>query len=236
MNPPTDTNPGWPDPTEWVNRLKAMLDERGSDYLAATAQRGKNPGSYTDDGLPVEAACTLHAFGIVSAINRALFELPSFKGHPAMAALNDLTVALYELAAGGSPVLLKRGEPLFEGAQFGHDSFVGHIALSLRLLKVGCNFSDTAARKTVAEILARNGIRGRKGGPLSASTLQDWQDKYNGFAADHPVREAMELRWQSWTSLPEWGAGPTIEGATAWIELLARKPEFANKALPAGVR
>lgn len=236
MNPPKDTSPGWPDPTEWVNRLRAMLDERGADYLAATAQRAKNPDSYTEDGYPIEAACTLEVYGIVSAITRALHELPSFKRHSAMAALNDLTFALYELAAGGSPLLLKRGEPLFKGAQFGHDSVIGNVALSLRLLKLGCKFSDAAARKTVAEILARHGFRGKKGGPLSASTLQDWQDKYNGFAADHPVREAIEYRWQEWTSSPEWGAGVTIEGATAWIELLAQKPEFANKVRTSGLR
>ena len=31
------TNPGWPDPADWINRLRTKLDDGGGRYIALTA-------------------------------------------------------------------------------------------------------------------------------------------------------------------------------------------------------
>ena len=224
------TNPGWPDPTEWLNRLEAESRERAVSYLSATAQRNREPGSYTDDEVLIESACTIQAAGVLSSIAKSLDELTAFKEHPATTVLNDLIVALHDLAFGGTPALLQRGERRNDVAPIGQDTVIGYVALSVRLLKVGYGFTDASARSKVAELMARGGLHGRKGSAISASTLQDWQDTYAELPAEHPVRESIERQWNELTSDPDWKHGWDLSAALLWIESLAGKPEFQNKA------
>lgn len=229
------TNPGWPDPTDWVNRLKAKLDARGNGYLELTAARNRNPGSYTDGEESIEAACTLQVGGIVASIMTALCEFPAFEEHPSIVALNDLVLALTELANGGSPILLKRltsdehgpPEPLHD---LGVEVVIGYAVLCLRLLKKGCDYSDIRARTALAEVFARHGYRGIKGGPLSASTLQSWQRRYERFTADNLARESIEQLWSEWTSEPGWRSNMTTKTVMAYIEKVASAPALRNKA------
>jgi hypothetical protein len=225
------TNPGWPDPTDWLNRLGEQSRERAVSYLEATGQRNREPGSYTDDEFLIESACTIHAAGVLSSISKSLCELPSFKDHPATAVLNDLIVALHDLAAGGMPALLQRGQRRGDITPMGQNTVIGYAALSVRLLKDGHGFTDAAARSKVAEVMAKHGIRGRKGLALSASTLQDWQDAYAKLPAEHPVRETIELHWSEWTSDPSWKERRDLSAALSWIEKLSKRPEFQNKAI-----
>jgi len=224
------TSPGWPDPTDWLNRFEAESRERAVSYLAATAQRNREPGSYTDAEFLIESACTIHAAGVLSSIAKSLYELPTFKDHPARTVLNDLIVALHDLAAGGTPALLQRGQLRSDVAPIGQDTVIGYIVLSVRLLKDGHGLTDAAARSKVAEVMAKRGIRGRKGFALSASTLQDWQDAYAELPPEHPVRESIERRWSEWTSDPRWQEGRDLPAALNWIEKLSERPEFQNKA------
>lgn len=224
------TAPGWPDPTDWIKRLDSETRELGNCYLAATAQRHREPASYTEGEVLIEAACTLHAADVLSTIAKSLLELPTFKDHPATTVLNDLVVALHDLAVGGTPALLQRGEKRDEVAPLGSDPVIGFAVLSIRLLRVGHDFSDARARNKVAEIFAKHGFRGRKGRLLTASTLQDWQLAYSTWAADHPVRRAVERLWDEWTSSPDWQQGRDLSQAIRWIELAASKPSLQNKA------
>ena len=224
------TSPGWPDPTDWVNRLETATRERAENYLAAAKQRNREPGSYTDDGILIETDCTLQATAVLSAVASALYEFPIFKNHPATTALNDLVFALHDLATGGSPSLLQRGERQEDVGPLGHLTLVGYAALSVRLLREGYNFSDSAARDEVAKRFAKSGTRGRKKGALSASTLQDWQDKYERLPIGHPVRDAMERHWSNWTGDPGWREGRTLQKAFDWIDKLASEPGLINKA------
>ena len=223
------TSPGWPDLTEWLNRLDAELRERAVGYLSATAQRNGEPGSYTDDEVLIESACTLHAAGVLSSIAKSFYELPTFKDHPATKVLNDLVIALHDVAVGGTPALLQRGERRDDVAPIGQDTVIGYMALSVRLLREGHGFTDAAARAKVAELMARHGFKGRKGSPLSASTIQDWQDAYAALPAEHPVRLSIERHWNEWTSNPDWHRGHNLSAALSWIEKLAKRPEFQNK-------
>ncbi|NBU85175.1 MAG: hypothetical protein EBS21_11480 [Sphingomonadaceae bacterium] len=224
------TSPSWPDPTEWLKRLDDVSRERAVGYLSATDQRNRKPGSYTDNEVLIESACTLHAAGVLSSIATALHELPAFKDHPATVVLNDIVIALHDLAVGGAPALLQRGERRSDIAPIGQDTVIGYMALSVRLLREGHDFTDAAARAKVAELMAKHGFRGRKGDILSASTLQDWQDAYAEMPAEHPVRVAIERRWSEWTSNPDWQCGHNLSAALNWIEKLAERPEFQNKS------
>lgn len=224
------TGAGWPEPTDWVKRLQAICDERGERYLAATGQRNREPGSYTDNDLRIETLCLLEAAGVLSAVASALNELPAFRDNPATVALNDLTIALNDLAAGGAPVLLQRGERQSEAAPVEPDIIIAYATLSVRLLKTVHSFTDRAARREVAAILAKSGVRGRKGSLLSASTLQDWQDTYAEFPADHPAKVAIERKWGEWIAHPDWQSGQSLKASKAWIAELASRPIFRNKA------
>ncbi|MFM5892980.1 MAG: hypothetical protein ACKOQM_00890 [Novosphingobium sp.] len=144
--------------------------------------------------------------------------------------MNDLVFALHDLATGGAPSLLKRGERRPDVLPISHLTVVGYASLSLRLLKVGYDYTDAAARKEVAKVFSANGIRGRKGGLLSASTLQDWQNKFDGLPRDDVVRQSIERHWSLWTSDPEWQTGRKLPLALKWIEQLAKQPDLRNKA------
>lgn len=224
------TNPSWPDPSQWLSRLEAESRERAASYLTATAQRNRVANSYTDDEVLIETACTIHAAGVLSTIAKSLQELPTFKDHPATTVLSDLVIALHDLAAGGTPALLQRGKSTNGVAPVGQHTVVGYVALSVRLLKEGHGFTDAAARSKVAELMAKGGLRGRKGGPISASTLQDWQDEYAALPAEHPVRESIERHWTEMTTNSAWDGGHDISAALAWIEQLAGRPGFQNLA------
>ena len=156
------TTPGWSDPTDWINRLDTESRVRAEIYLAVTAQRNRQPGSYTDDGMQIEAACTVHASAVLSSIATALNEIPVFKKHPASTVLNDLVLALNDLALGDFPVLLRRGARRDDSMPVGQETVVGYVTLCLRLLRDGHGFSDAKARSEVAKILAKHGWLGRK--------------------------------------------------------------------------
>ena len=111
----------------------------------------------------------------------------------------------------------------------GHDTVGGYVTLSVRLLREGYGYSDAAARSQVAKIFAKSGWLGRKGDALSASTLQDWQDRYAGLPTDHPVREGIERLWDEWTGGPNWLSGRDISAAISWVEKIAASPELRNK-------
>ena len=224
------TSLGWPDPTEWVNRLEAEARTRADIYLTVTEQRNRQPGSYTEDGMEIEAACTLHASAVLSSISKALAEFPAFTKHPATTALNDLVFALHDLALGESPALLRRGGRRRDAMPVGHETVGGYVTLSVRLLKEGHGYSDAAARSKVAKIFAKSGWLGRKGNVLSASTLQDWQDRYAGLPTDHPVREGIERLWDKWKGDPNWLIGRDLAAAISWVEAIAASPELQNKA------
>jgi hypothetical protein len=224
------TSPGWPDPADWLKRLEAVCRERAESYLKATAQRNHEPGSYSEAGVLIETVCLLEATGVLSALASALHELPTFRDNPANVAFNDLTIALHDLAVGGSPALLQRGERNRDRPPVEADTVIAYATLSVRLLKEGHDFTDSAARRCVAEIMAKHGIRGRKGGPLSASTLQDWQDTYAAWPVDHPAREAIERKWGEWTGNPGWMTGRDLNTSISWITKLVEQPIFQNKA------
>ena len=233
MNKFKTTNPGWPDPADWLKRLEAVCGERAEDYLNATAQRNREPGSYSQTGVLIETVCLLQATGVLSALASALHELPSFRDNPATVALNDLTIALHDFAVGGSPALLQRGERIDGTGPVETDTVIAYATLSVRLLKEGHGLTDSAARRQVAEIMAKHGVRGRKGGPLSASTLQDWQDTYAAWRPDHPARQAIERKWREWTGNPDWITGRDLNTSISWITKLVEQPILLNKAVRA---
>src|SRR5690349_2992990 len=133
MNMRKMTNPGWPDPADWLNRLEAVCRERAQGYLEATAQRNREPGSYSEAGVLIETVCLLQATGVLSALASALHELPTFRDNPATVTLNDLTIALHDLAVGGSPALLQRGERSGDTGPVEADTVIAYATLSVRL-------------------------------------------------------------------------------------------------------
>ncbi len=78
------TTPGWPDPTEWVNRLYQRLAKRQANYEAETdtlLKRNK-------------------AAGMLGQVIHALLELPNFREDSVHMPLKDLMIFLSDLDKG----------------------------------------------------------------------------------------------------------------------------------------
>lgn len=221
-----ETNTGWPDPTEWVNRLQEGLDQIGADYIATPWTPADDPEEFS--GLNRKQGYAAEA--LIVLIN-GLRELPVFEESTGVAVLHDLVSALNETVHGGHPRLFDSVKPGKRGGQGLSRTYLkSHVVLAVRFLVETHPVTDSEARHTVAKIFAEAGATGRKGRPLSASTVQDWCEK----ATEHAT-EKQDLRVHN-TSLralerlkshPEWPGD--YQHSVDWIFRMARDPLLASK-------
>ena len=220
------TNPEWPDPTDWAQRLYERLEEIGGDYLTTPWDLADDPQEFA--GLNLKQARAAEA---LLATCSALQELPLFYRSKGAAVLHDIAGALRDVVMGGSPRLFSSARPGSPGSDGIHRNYVKiHVVLAVRFLAEAHEVPAGLALKTVAQIFAAAGATGRKGNPLSASTVQDWSEKAHPRAAnseDARIHAHVESRMSAFRSDHRWPG--TYDDALAWIERIASDPLLSSK-------
>lgn len=222
------TSPGWPDPSDWANRLHEHLEQIGADYQATPWQVADDPEDFA--GLNLKQARAAEA---LLAISAALRELPPFEKSKGAAILHDVAGALSDVVSGGAPRLFisaRTGSPGGDGI---HRNYVKvWVVLAVRFLVEAHNLTEAKARGIVSKIFsgAGAGAKGRKGGPLSASAVRDWCEKAHPLAsnpADARIHREVESRLTELRSAHQWPGN--FSDSLAWIERIATDPLLVSK-------
>ncbi|WP_267381766.1 MULTISPECIES: hypothetical protein [unclassified Sphingomonas] len=159
----------------WAKELREDIDSITADYgrLRRVAETGVDEDGEVHDAIEARAAATAAATQALIRVVLALDNLPelhgSFRGGP----LPDIIAALDDLRRG-------RLSELFRP----HPQSKGHLSTAADMLKMRAvtsvlvlersGASNAEARKIVAKIFADAGHLGKKGAPVSASTLFQW--------------------------------------------------------------
>lgn len=220
------TTQGWPDPTDWAKRLYDQLAVLGDGYIATPWDVADDPNDFT--GLNLKQA---RAAEIVAAVIVGLRELPLFEKSNAMAALHDVAGALHDVVMGGSPRLFTaalRGRPGGDGID--RNYLKVYVVWAVRFMIEAHGWNEASARKLVTEKFAKAGATGRKGNPLSPSTVQSWCERANPQSSNPQevhIADGVKSRMAESRSDPAWPG--SIQDAIAWIERLASDPLIASK-------
>lgn len=149
--------PGWPDPTEWVKGLEAVLRQRLEAYEAETDWELKRN----------------KAAAYVGCIAGYLQELPPFKGKDLLVPIKDLLIWVKALEDGS-------GHPWSKARNFGGSNAETAAETEVRvwvvmgvwsLLEGG--YRRNQAYRILAKAMTDSG-RGRKGKPFSPSNVKRW--------------------------------------------------------------
>ena len=185
-----DTGPGWPDPTDWVNRLHQTMTQLQIVYDAEPDVLLKRNKA----GLMV---------GVVLAW---LLELPAFKNDSVHLPLKDLMIFLSDLDRG-------RDHPWSSPVNFGGTNITttaqGELKIWVRaaFAVLGKNgFKPVEAYRHIASGLTASGRSGRKGQPVRWQRVQAWCLEKET-THDQQVREKLE-KW--WVDFRAQDAGVTI--------------------------
>lgn len=221
-----ETNPDWPDPTDWARRLHDRLEQIGGAYLATPWGEPADPESF--EGLTLKQARAAEA---LLATCTALRELPIFEKSAGVAVLHDIAGALHDVVRGGSPRLflaVPTGRPGGDGI---HRNYLKVcVVLSVRLLVEGHSLVEGTATKIVAKLFAAAGATGRKRTPLSHTTVLDWCNKAHPLAEnpDHVrIEKEVEARLATFRQHPGWPG--TYDEALSWIQTVAADPLLRSK-------
>ena len=220
------TNEGWPEPTDWAKRLHDRLELLGADYVAAPWSIPANPEAF--EGLNLKQA---RAAEIILALAAALRELPLFSKSNGIAALHDVSGALHDVVMGGSPRLFVAVPGGKRGSDGVHRNYLKiHVIFAVRFLVEAHNWRENRARTYVASKFALAGATGRKGNPLSASTVQDWCERAN---RNSSVTEDVWINGEVDRRLAELRADSIwpgeVNASLEWVERLATDPLLASK-------
>lgn len=220
------TNPQWPDPAEWAQRLYDRLEVTGEGYVKAPSSSPDDPEAL--EGLSLKQARAAEALLVTYS---ALKELPLFERSKGAAILHDLAGALRDVVLGGSPRLFVSVRPGSPGSDGIHKNYVKiHVVLAVRFLTEAHGASKAAAIKTVTGIFAKAGAKGRKGNPLSATTVKDWCEKAHPLAENFEearIHREVQQRMDKFREEPDWPG--RYEDAVTWIEGMASHPLLSNK-------
>lgn len=220
------TNPDWPDPSDWARRLHDRLEEIGTAYLAASWEVAPDPKSF--EGLNLKQARAAEALLITCS---ALRELPMFAKSSGAAVLHDVAGALRDVVMGGEPRLFKSVRPGKRGRDGIHRNYVKvQVVLAVRLLMEAHGLFEGTAREVVAKIFAAAGSTGRKGNPLSPTTIKDWCDRAQKDALDSQdarIYREVEAKLVSYRNDPAWPG--TYDDALNWISTVAADPLLRTK-------
>ena len=172
------TSPGWPDPTEWVNRLYQAMAERQTVYDAESdllLKRNK-------------------AGGMLGLVISSLLELPAFKNDSVHLPLKDLMIFLSDLDRG-------RDHPWSAPVNFGGTNITNTAQGELKIwVRVACGvlrqngFKPVEAYRRIASGLTDNGRSGRNGKPVRWQRVQAWCLE-SETQRDHQVREKLQRWW-----------------------------------------
>ena len=99
------------------------------------------------------------------------------------------------------------------------------VVTSVRLLIEAHELKETKALKIVREIFAKAGATGRKGAPLSASTIRDWCEKAHLLASNETeawIGREVARHLDEYRDLSGWPG--TYDAAISWIGEIASDP------------
>ena len=226
MNAAKSTSPGWPDPTDWANRLYEVLEAIGADYQATPWAVANDPEEF--EGLNLKQARAAEA---LLAISAALRELPQFEKSKGAAILHDVAGAIGDVVAGGTPRLFQSARTGNPGGDGIHRNYVKvWVVTAVRFLVQANGIAQRSAVEIVSGIFAAAGAKGRKGNPLSASTVREWCDKahpLSGNKTEVRIDREASANLEKYRASPEWPGdyGDTLR----WIEAIATDPLLTSK-------
>lgn len=132
---------------------------------------------------------------------------------------------------GGEPRLFKSVRPGKRGRDGIHRNYVKvQVVLAVRLLMEAHGLFEGTAREVVAKIFAAAGSTGRKGNPLSPTTIKDWCDRAQKDALDSQdarIYREVEAKLVSYRNDPAWPG--TYDDALNWISTVAADPLLRTK-------
>jgi hypothetical protein len=206
--------------------LHDQLEDIGADYLATPWDVADDAEAFT--GLNLKQA---RAAECLLALHTALRELPQFGKSKGAAVLHDIAGALRDVVMGGTPRLFMAARPGKRGADGMHRQYLTtFVVWAVRFMVEAHGWTEKQAVRVVAEKFAAAGATGRKGGPLGASTVQDWCNKANAFAEnnDHArIHREVEGHMAPMRCDPNWPG--EVEESLAWIDRMASDPLLVSK-------
>jgi len=163
------------DRVSWAAELRTMIDSIGVDYdqLRRAAETGVDDDGELQDTVVARAAATAAATQALVRIVLALDDLPELKGSFREGPLVDLIAALDDLRRGQSPDFF-RPWPNSKGQLSAKIDMLKMRAVTSVMVVERSDASNAEARRIVAKIFADAGHVGKKGAPVSASTLFQW--------------------------------------------------------------
>ena len=226
MSAAKSTSPGWPDPTDWGNRLYERLEDLGTSYQAEPWAVADDPEAF--EGLNLKQA---RAAEVLLAISAALRELPQFQKSQGAAVLHDVAGALNDLVLGGAPRLFRSARIGTPGGDGIHRNYVKvWVVTTVRFLVEAHRVVERQAVEIVARIFAEAGATGRKGDSLSASTVRGWCEKAHPLS-DNKTEVRIDREAQAhidcYRAAPEWPGN--YDDTLRWIEAMANDPLLTSK-------
>ncbi|WP_156442813.1 MULTISPECIES: hypothetical protein [unclassified Sphingomonas] len=220
------TSPDWPDPTDWARRLHTTLEAIGADYQSEPWAVADDPEEFS--GLNLKQARAAEA---LLAVNAALRELPLFEKSKGAAILHDVAGALRDVVMGGTPRLFQSVRSGTPGGDGIHRNYVKvWVVTAVRQLVQAHGVAQRSAIAMTAELFAAAGAKGRKGMPLSASTVTEWCNKAHPLSLNKDevrIDREVQSNLDHYRSLPDWPGN--YEDTLRWIESIANDPLLTSK-------
>ena len=172
------TNPGWPEPNNWVNRLYKAMAELQAVYDAESDPFLKRNKAEAMLGLVISS----------------LLELPAFKDDSVHLPLKDLMIFLSDLDRG-------REHPWSTPVNFGGTNITTTAQAELKMwvraafavLKEN-GFKPVEAYRRIASGLTKSGRSGRNGNPVRWQLVQGWC-RVSETPRDKQFKEKVLLWW-----------------------------------------
>jgi hypothetical protein len=159
----------------WAKRLSDSISKITADYvfLRGAAEGGSDRDSGDCDPIDARIAATSAATQTLIHIMLALDDLPELRGKFSNGPLPDLIAALDDLKQGKVSEIF-RPAPQLKGKNTNKTEMLKLRAVTCVAVLERSGSKSTDACKTVSKIFADQKHKGKKGGPISASTLFDW--------------------------------------------------------------
>lgn len=178
MKGETLKNGGWPDPTDWINRLYQAMSERQAIY----------------DAEPNVLLKRNRAAAMLGDVITSLLELPAFREESPYLALKDLMIFLSDLDRG-------RDHAWSAPINFGGTNITTTAQSELKIWVRGAfgvlkasGFKTVDAYRRIAAGLTKSGRSGRNGSAVRWQLVQAWCLERETFR-DEAVRKKIEKWW-----------------------------------------
>lgn len=219
--------------SKWAEDLKAKLSEAADLYRECIASHRDRPGAYKlrdhidPDAEPIDIA-RIYMLKSLGAVMQAIIQLPEFSDPAgrALMPLHDLAQALRGLNEGRRSELLETRKA---DQRLRHPVEAQRQALAVALVEFfeQAGLKNAEARNEVARILGKTGFVGRKGGPISAQTLFEWEAQITVEGDGSPRREVL-AQYRA-VLFPPAECAPTVAEARALALSMAQSLPFQSQ-------